>query len=75
MAFRETDPVLSMQARIARLYRQRHDMGISEFLDLDRKVDILGFIEIGYGPFHLMGDEGILDEVDDYCSRRLGQVS
>jgi hypothetical protein len=44
---------------------------IQEFNDLDRKVNILGFIEIGYEPFHLTGEEGILDEVDDYCRRRL----
>jgi hypothetical protein len=74
MAVRETDPVLLMQAHIARLYRQRHNMGIREFLDLDRKVDILGFIEIGYEPFHLTGDEGILDEVDAYCREQLTRI-
>jgi hypothetical protein len=33
---------------------------------------LLGFIEIGYESFHLTGEEGILDEMDDYC-RRLAQ--
>jgi hypothetical protein len=71
MAFKETDPVLFMQTQISRLYRERHGIGIQEFNDLDRKVNILGFIEIGYEPFHLTGEEGILDEVDDYCNKRL----
>jgi hypothetical protein len=74
MAFQETDPVLFMQTQIARLYRQRHNMSIHEFLDLDRKVNILGYIEIGYELFHLTGDEGILDEVDDYCRTQLAQA-
>ncbi|MDR1246024.1 MAG: DUF3791 domain-containing protein [Clostridiales Family XIII bacterium] len=65
MVFNETDPVLFMQAQISRLYRERHGLCIHEFNDLDRKVNILGFIEIGYEPFHLTGDEGKLDEVDD----------
>ena len=73
--WREIDPVAAMQTHIARLYRKRHNLGIREFLDLDRKVDILGFIEIGYEPFHLTGDEGILDEIDGYCNERLAQNS
>jgi hypothetical protein len=73
MAFKETDPVLFMQVQISRLYRRRHGIGIREFNDLDRKVKILDFIEIGYEPFHLMGEEGILDEVDDYCRQRPAQ--
>jgi hypothetical protein len=71
--WREIDPVAAMQTQIARLYRKRHNMGIREFLDLDRKVNILGYLEIGYEPFHLTGDEGILDEVDYYCRKRLAQ--
>jgi hypothetical protein len=71
MAFKETDPVLFMQAQISRLFRERHKMSIHEFNELDSKVNILRFIEIGYEPFHLTGEEGILDEVDDYCDKRL----
>ena len=69
--WREIDPVAVMQTQIARLYCQRHNMNIREFLDLDRKVDILGYIELGYEPFHLTGEEGILDELDEYCRARL----
>jgi hypothetical protein len=69
--WREIDPVAAMQTQIARLYCKRHNISIREFLELDRKMNILGYLEIGYEPFHLTGDEGILDEVDDYCNRRL----
>jgi hypothetical protein len=67
MPFREINPVLFMQAQISRLYCKRHNMSTDDFLKLDRQTDILGFIETGYEPFHLMGEEGILDEIDDYC--------
>ena len=33
---------------------------------LDAKIDILGFLRLGYEPFHVTGDEGILDELDAY---------
>lgn len=69
----EIDPVAYMQAQIARLYRERHGLTIEEFLELDREADILGLIEIAYEPFHLMGDEGILREIDGHCEARLGR--
>jgi hypothetical protein len=70
--WREIDPVAVMQTQIARLYRKRHNIDIREFLELDRKVNILGHIERGYEPFHLTGEEGILDEIDEYCREREG---
>ncbi|MCL1842783.1 MAG: DUF3791 domain-containing protein [Defluviitaleaceae bacterium] len=33
---------------------------------VDRKFNILSFIEKGYEPFHLTGTQGVIDEVDDY---------
>jgi hypothetical protein len=75
MVLSETDPILFMQAQIARLFRERHNMSIDNFNELDSKIHILRFIEIGYGAFKLTGEEGILDEVDDYCVKRLGTRS
>jgi hypothetical protein len=62
------DPVLYLQMQIARLYRKRHALKIQEFLDLDSDVDVLGYIELGYEPFHLTGEEGVLDEIDRYVA-------
>jgi len=41
-------------------------MSVAEFLILDRKTDLLSFVADAYEPFHLTGDLGILEEVDDY---------
>jgi hypothetical protein len=71
--WKEIDPVAVMQTHIATLYRKRHNLGIKDFLDLDRKVDILGYIALCYEPFHLTGEEGILNEVDEYCYERLSR--
>jgi hypothetical protein len=67
------DPIAAMQTQMTTLYRKRHNLSIKEFLDIDRKVDILGYIELCYEPFHLTGEEGILDEIDEYCLERLAQ--
>ena len=60
------DPVAFLQAHISRLFMERHEMSVKDFLVLDAKIDILGFLRLGYEPFHLTGDEGILDELDAY---------
>ena len=60
------DQILFMQAGIANMYMKKHGLSPREFLKLDKKLDILGFIHEGYESFHLMGDKGILSEVEDY---------
>jgi hypothetical protein len=64
------DPVLYLQMQTARLYRKRHALEIHEFLELDSDIDVLGYIELGYESFHLTGEEGVLDELDEYVAAR-----
>jgi hypothetical protein len=66
MPFENFDHVLYMQIRVANLYRKAHQMTIDDFLKLDRQTDLLQFVADAYEPFHLTGDPGILEEVDDY---------
>jgi hypothetical protein len=58
------DNVLYLQVRIAHKYIKRHNISIEQFRQRDRDYDIMGFLEIGYEPYHLTGDEGVLDEID-----------
>ncbi|MCL1896865.1 MAG: DUF3791 domain-containing protein [Clostridiales bacterium] len=62
------DPVIFLQVHIARLYMERHGLSPEEFLALQAQKDILGFLRLGYEPFHLTGDEGILEELDAYMN-------
>ena len=71
MPFENFDHVLYMQIRVANLYRKAHGMTIIDFLKLDRKINLLLFVADAYEPFHLTGDIGILDEVDDYVRTAL----
>jgi hypothetical protein len=65
--------ILYMQAGIANLYMKKRDLSPDEFLKLDKKIDILGFIREGYGVFHLMGDQGILDEIEEYVREAVAE--
>ena len=62
------DPILSLQVEMANQYMKKYRLTLEEFLDLDEKYDILAFIGEGYEPFHLMGNEGILNEINDYVA-------
>ena len=66
MPFEKFNHILYMQIRIANLYCKAHGLSIGDFLKLDRKTDLLLFVADAYEPFHLTGDLGILEEVDDY---------
>ena len=60
------DPVAFLQIHIARLFMERHGLRPEEFLALQAQKDILGFLRLGYEPFHLTGEEGILEALDAY---------
>jgi hypothetical protein len=65
--------VLFLQAEITHLYMKKHKLTPQRFLELDKKYDILGFLETGYEPFHLTGIQGVLDELESYIAeQRLG---
>jgi len=60
------DPIAFLQAHFSRLFMERHGMSPDEFLALDAEKDIIGFLRLCYEPFHLTGDEGVLEELDTY---------
>ena len=65
------DSELYLQVRLAHKYMKRHNLTKDQFLEIDRECGILHVLEIGYEPFHLTGDEGILDELDEIVGERL----
>ena len=60
------DPIGFLQAHFSILFMERHNLSPDDFLALDAKKDIIGFLRLGYEPFHLTGDEGVLEELDAY---------
>ena len=58
--------VLFLQIEIANEFIKRCGITLDEFNELDDKYAILEYIEDGYEPFHLTGNEGILEEIHEY---------
>jgi hypothetical protein len=61
---------LYLQAEVANEYMRRHGLTPQEFVELDKKFGVLRFLEIGYEPFHLTGTQGVIEEVEEYISKR-----
>jgi len=68
--FRKFNEVAYFQVGIARKYMRRHNLTPLQFVERDKLYNILRFIEIGYEPFHLTGDEGVLDELDEIVAEQ-----
>jgi len=62
--------VLLLQIEIANEYMKKYNISLNEFNELDEKYAILEFIEDGYEPFHLTGNEGILEEIHEYIKEQ-----
>jgi len=70
MEMRKFNDVAYYQVGIARKYMRRHNLTPIQFVKRDKQYHILHFLEIGYEPFHLTGDEGVLDELDEIVAEQ-----
>ena len=68
MVYEHLDDKTYLQIQIANLYIRRHGITPVEFVRLDDECDVLGFLRDGYEPFHLMGEDGVLREVEEYIA-------
>ena len=76
MELRTFNNVAYLQAGIALQFMRRHHLTPLQFVEMDKKYRLLHFLEIGYEPFHLTGDEGVLDELDEIVEeQRAAQAS
>ena len=66
MGYKVLNRIAYLQAHFIRLFMERHGLTPQEFLELNKKKNIIRFLRIAYEPFHLTGDEGVLEELDDY---------
>lgn len=49
-------------------YRKKHDLSIEEFIELDKKYDIINYVAECPDIFDPMSNEEMVKEIDDYVS-------
>ena len=54
-----------------RLFMDGNNLTAEQFLDLDAKYDILGYIDDAEGILHLHGDPYILSDLNEYVEYKL----
>lgn len=64
----EKTEILFMQTRLIRLASEEWHLPIDKIIDLFKKVDVLGYIEKGYGIFHCEGDEAVLEDITEFLN-------
>ena len=52
------------------LLMEANGLTAEQFLELDTKYDILGYIDIAEDILHLHGDQGVLADLQDYIETR-----
>ena len=75
MQMRKFNDIAYFQVGIARKYMRRHGLTPLQFIERDKRYHILHLLEIGYEPFHLTGDEGVLDELDEIVAEQQSSAS
>ena len=60
------DPVVYLQVHFSRLFMEAHNLTPQQFLKLNAEKNILGFLRDCYEPLHLTGDDGVLEELNNY---------
>ena len=75
METRKFNDVAYFQVGIARKYMRRHSLTPLQFVERDKLYHILHLLEVGYEPFHLTGDEGVLDELDEIVAEQQASAS
>jgi hypothetical protein len=66
----KVNSILFLQADVSIEFMRRHNITPQEFVQLDKKYNILRFLELGYESFHLTGTQGVVEEVEDYIECR-----
>ena len=62
----EKTEITFMQTRLIRLASEEWCLPIEKIVELLKRVDVLGYIEKGYGIFHCEGDEAVLDDITEF---------
>ena len=61
----EKAEITFMQTRLIRLASEEWHLPIEKIIELFKRVDVLGYIEKGYGIFHCEVDEAVLEDITE----------
>ena len=74
MSIRDKE-VLNMQLALIPVLAEAWKKTYSELSDLLKKYDVLSYIDVCYENYNSTGNQGIIDDLQDYIEMQGGSVS
>ena len=74
MSMRDKE-VLNMQLVLIPVLAEAWNKTYSELSDLLKKYDVLSYIDVCYENYNSTGNQGIIDDLQDYIEMQGGRVS
>ena len=74
MSIREKE-VLNMQLVLIPILSRAWKKTYSELSDLLKKYDVLSYIDVCYEAYNSTGNQGIIDDLQDYIEMQGGKVN
>jgi hypothetical protein len=67
--------VLNMQLTLIPILSKAWNKSFSELSDIFKKYDILSYIDVCYEKFNSTGNQGIIEDLQDYIEMQGGSIN
>ena len=68
------DSIVYLQVTMSSYLINRWRITPQKFVEMDKKYNLLWYIRLCYEPFHLIGDEGIAEEIERFIKDQGGVI-
>ena len=68
------DTVLNMQLALIPFLANAWELSFSQLSDIFRKYDVLGYIDVCYENYNSTGNQGILEDLEEYIEMQGGRI-
>lgn len=72
--YTRNDTVLNMQLSLIPLLVKAWKVSLSQLSDIFRKYDILEYIDVCYENYNSTGNQGILEDLENYIEMQGGNI-
>lgn len=72
--YTRNDTVLNMQISLIPILMKAWKVNLSQLSDIFRKYDILEYIDVCYENYNSTGNQGILEDLEEYIKMQGGSI-
>ena len=72
--YTRNDTVLNMQLALIPFLKNAWELSFSQLSDIFRKYDVLGYMDVCYENYNSTGNQGILEDLEEYIEMQGGRI-